>query len=67
MLTLGIDLASQPKNTAFAQIEWTEGSARILDVRLGAKDPVLLERARASSHVGIDARRVRHRRAARSL
>lgn len=29
MRTLGVDLASQPKNTALCTIEWSEHSARV--------------------------------------
>ena len=53
--TLGVDLAAQPENTAYCLIEWVKPKARIIELRCGADDAVLLERFGRSDKVGIDA------------
>lgn len=54
MITLGIDLASQPRGTAACAIEWASGRARVLDVACGQDDAALLERIAAADKVGLD-------------
>ena len=56
--TLGIDLASQPRNTALCEITWDAGAARVTDLRYGKPlDDETLRAAIAGGHakVGIDA------------
>ena len=38
MVTLGVDLASQPKRTAICLIRWGRKSARVETLSLGATD-----------------------------
>ncbi len=54
MLTLGIDLASQPKKTAAASIRWAESRARVVFARAKLGDRELVELAAAHDRVGID-------------
>lgn len=54
MRTLGIDLASQPKQTAAASIEWRSDGAHVLFARARLRDADLLELAAAHDRVGID-------------
>jgi hypothetical protein len=37
MLTVGVDLAAEPANTAAARIRWTQTSAQVLSVVVGAE------------------------------
>ena len=53
--TLGVDLAAQPENTAYCLIEWVKPKARIIELRCGADDTILLERFGRSDKIGIDA------------
>ena len=55
MITVGIDLAAQPKGTAVCEIEWTVGRADVRSIRVGADDEVLLRAFGAGEKVGIDA------------
>ncbi|MCY3599262.1 MAG: DUF429 domain-containing protein [Gemmatimonadetes bacterium] len=55
MVTLGIDLASQPKRTATCLIRWDRGSARIEALSLGATDANLHELFGRADKIGIDA------------
>jgi predicted nuclease with RNAse H fold len=55
MITLGIDLASQPKETAACRIRWDEGGGQVLDLEAGCDDArldALIDQSRAT---GIDA------------
>jgi predicted nuclease with RNAse H fold len=54
MITLGIDLASQPKGTAACAIEWAAGRARVVDIACGQDDEALLARIAGADKVGID-------------
>lgn len=54
MRTLGIDLASQPKKTAAASIEWRRDGAHVLVAQARLRDADLLELAAGHDHVGID-------------
>ena len=54
MLTVGVDLAAEPRNTAVARIAWTQTSADVQAVGVGADDPVLMEEITASDKAGID-------------
>ncbi len=53
--TLGVDLAAQPENTAYCLIEWVKPEARIIELRCGADDEILLEMFDRSDKTGIDA------------
>lgn len=55
--TLGIDLASQPRNTALCEIRWTAGAATVTALQLGGLDDATLRSAIRAGHakVGIDA------------
>jgi hypothetical protein len=52
MLTIGIDLASQPKNTALCAIEWTANDARVQDCRLNITDSDIEAAADTADKVG---------------
>jgi predicted nuclease with RNAse H fold len=54
MITLGIDLASQPRSTAACALEWRDGRARVLDVAGGLDDEALVGRIAGADKVGID-------------
>ncbi|MBI1737453.1 MAG: DUF429 domain-containing protein [Candidatus Rokubacteria bacterium] len=54
MITLGIDLASQPERTGACVVEWHRGGAAVRSVVCGATDAELLDRMRDVSRVGID-------------
>jgi predicted nuclease with RNAse H fold len=54
VLTVGVDLAAEPRNTAVARIRWTQTSAEVQAVGVGADDPVLVEEITASDKAGID-------------
>lgn len=53
--TLGVDLAAQPENTAYCLIEWVKPKARIVELRCGANDAILLELFGRADKIGIDA------------
>lgn len=55
MLTLGVDLASQPKRTATCLIRWDRGSARVETLSMGATDAALHELFGRADKIGIDA------------
>ena len=55
MVTLGVDLASQPKRTGICLIRWDRGSARVETLSLGATDADLHELFRRADKIGIDA------------
>ena len=52
MLTVGVDLAAEPANTAVARIGWTDSSAEVQAVGVGAADPVLMVEITASDKAG---------------
>ena len=55
MVTLGVDLASQPKRTATCLLHWERGSARVEALSIGATDADLLELFGRAAKIGIDA------------
>ncbi len=55
MITLGIDLAAQPKRTGAALIEWEPTGTVLTDLRVGVDDETLLELIGGADKVGIDA------------
>lgn len=54
MITLGVDLAADPKRTAVAMIEWTGRKARLTEVRTTADDEAILALAMRADKTGID-------------
>lgn len=46
MLTIGIDLAAEPKGTAVAQIDWSQGNARLIELAVGLNDQEIVSLAR---------------------
>lgn len=55
MITLGIDLASDPKNTAICRIAWGRGRAVVEQMAVDQEDADLLHAMRDTDKVGIDA------------
>ena len=55
MLTLGIDLASMPKDTAACLVRWERGRAVAEPPRLGCTDSDLDALIREADVIGIDA------------
>jgi predicted nuclease with RNAse H fold len=53
--SLGIDLAAQPKNTAWCSIEWHANHAVVVDLQAGGDDAALLSEMNRATWVGIDA------------
>ena len=54
MLTVGVDLAAEPANTAVTRIRWTESSAEVQAVGVDVDDAVLVKEVTASDKAGID-------------
>lgn len=54
MLTVGVDLAAEPKGTAVAQISWRAGRARLINLSLGVTDADIVKLAKVSDKTGID-------------
>ena len=54
MLTAGVDLAAEPKGTALALVEWTEGLATVVDLQLGVSDEPIVRMASQVDKLGID-------------
>ena len=54
MITVGIDLASQDIGTAMCELEWSEGRARVMDLRVGVSDAQIAERTGCADKLGID-------------
>jgi predicted nuclease with RNAse H fold len=54
MLTVGIDLASQPKNTALCAIAWTRHEARVQECRLNVTNADIEAAAEDADKIGID-------------
>lgn len=55
MITLGIDLAAEPKETGGCAIEWRDGGAVVEWVKTSLHDDEILRRAEAADAIGIDA------------
>ena len=54
MLTVGVDLAAEPVNTAVARLAWSGGGAEIQHLVVGADDAVLVEEIAPAGKAGID-------------
>ena len=55
MITLGIDLASNPRKTGLCVVHWIGGEAVVEDVQVGADDDRIAAASEAADVVGIDA------------
>lgn len=55
MRTVGVDLSAEPAKTAVATIDWGDGSARVVGLRLGATDQDLVGAVLEADKCGIDA------------
>lgn len=55
MRTVGVDLAAEPKRTAVAVIDWSEGVAHVETVLLGVENAAVVEAIGRSDKAGIDA------------
>ena len=54
MITIGVDLAAEPKGTAVAGIEWSSGRATVISVTLGATDDQIVVASTGARMIGID-------------
>ena len=54
MITLGVDLAAEPKGTAAVRVSWHAGSAVVDEVRCPADDDTIIDAARGADKIGID-------------
>ena len=54
MLTVGVDLAAEPKGTAASVIDWSDGRAILVSVTVGASDDELVALSHGSDKIGID-------------
>jgi Protein of unknown function (DUF429) len=55
VITVGIDLAAQDKDTAACRIEWSGGGASVSVPDVGLADDALVDRVISGDRVGIDA------------
>jgi predicted nuclease with RNAse H fold len=55
VITVGIDLAAEPKKTGACEIEWADGVATVRRLETGLEDRDLLELIHGADKVGIDA------------
>jgi hypothetical protein len=54
VLTVGVDLASQPARTAACQVRWVNDRAEVEELKVGVDDDRILELARLGDKLGID-------------
>ncbi|WP_430593203.1 DUF429 domain-containing protein [Humidisolicoccus flavus] len=54
MLTVGVDLAAEPKGTAFAMINWGSAEARLERLELDVTDQTIVAASSAAEKIGID-------------
>ena len=54
MLTIGVDLAAEPKGTAVAGIDWADGRAKLVSLMLGATDHDIVKASSSADKIGID-------------
>jgi predicted nuclease with RNAse H fold len=54
MLIAGVDLAAEPKGTALALIDWSEGAANLVHLQLGATDEHIIDASKETHKIGID-------------
>ena len=54
MLTVGVDLAAEPKKTAMAPIDWSPSNATVVGLQVGVRDEPIVDAAADCVKVGID-------------
>ncbi|MGP3933596.1 DUF429 domain-containing protein [Nonomuraea sp. KM88] len=54
MVTVGVDMAAEAARTAVAWLDWHDGCARLVNVRTGAGDDVIVEAAMEAGKAAID-------------
>jgi len=54
VITVGIDLAAEPKKTAIAQLTWADGAAAITALHVGVDNETIVRAARDADKLGID-------------
>lgn len=54
MLTIGVDLAAEPKGTAVAGIDWVDERAKLVFLMLGAADEDIVDASSSADKIGID-------------
>lgn len=54
MLTVGVDLAAEPVNTAVAWLDWEPGSCSVRRLEIGADDALIMDAILAADKAGID-------------
>lgn len=54
MITAGVDLATEPRGTALAVIDWSPRGATLLSLDLGVDDALILRTAASVDKLGID-------------
>jgi len=54
VITAGIDLAAEPKGTALALIDWSDRSGKLVDLKVGVADSVIVEDVSNAGKIGID-------------
>ena len=54
MLIAGVDLAAEPKGTALAVIDWSAGSANLVELKLNVDDSEIVRAAGQVEKLGID-------------
>lgn len=54
MLTVGVDLAAEPRGTALAVVRWSGGAAVLEDLAVGVSDVQIVDAARQADKTGID-------------
>jgi len=55
MVTLGVDLAAEPKGTALCELRWSRDGATVAEIACGAADATILCWAARAAAVGVDA------------
>jgi predicted nuclease with RNAse H fold len=54
VITVGVDLAAEPKKTAVARVTWADGAAVVTELHEGADNKTIVRAAREADKVGID-------------
>lgn len=54
MLTVGVDLAAEPVNTAVAWLEWESGACAVRRLEIGADDALIIDAILAADKAGVD-------------
>ncbi len=54
MLTVGVDLAAEPKNTAVAVLEWTTDAVVVVSIACPADDAAIVAACDGAAKIGID-------------